>query len=70
MSETTPPILYTTHCPKCRVLVSKLTEKGINFAEETDENVMRSLGITDVPVLRVGERFLQFSEAIRWLQSQ
>jgi hypothetical protein len=24
-------VLYTTHCPKCRVLEKKLSDKGVKF---------------------------------------
>ena len=29
--------LYTTHCPKCKVLEAKLTKKGIEYQEKTEK---------------------------------
>ena len=37
-------ILYTTHCPKCNVLTTKLKAKGVDYEEITDVDVMRDKG--------------------------
>ena len=37
-------ILYTTHCPKCKVLTTKLKAKGVDYEEVTDVDVMRDKG--------------------------
>ena len=47
-------ILYSTGCPKCKVLKSKLEEKNIEFVENNSVEEMTGLGITQVPVLFVG----------------
>lgn len=57
--------LYTTHCPKCNVLASKLKEKGVEFEEVTDISVMESLGIENVPALQIDIR--DFSEAVKFV---
>ena len=38
-------ILYTTHCPKCNVLTTKLKSKGVDYEEITDVDVMRDKGV-------------------------
>lgn len=62
--------LYTTGCPKCKVLKKKLDEKGLSYVECADTDEMVSKGIISVPVLEVEERLLQFSEAVEWANNQ
>ena len=62
--------LYTTHCPRCTVLESKLRDKGIEYEEVTDISTMLSLGISTVPRLSVEDQPLKdFKEAIDWVNS-
>lgn len=62
-------ILYSTGCPKCKVLKTKLDAKNMNY--EVIDNVveMRSLGISSVPVLSVDGKLLQFMEANQWINN-
>lgn len=62
--------LYTTGCPKCNVLKKKLTEKGIKFAENNSVMEMLSMGMAQAPVLVVGDRRMDFSEAVAWVNEQ
>jgi len=63
--------LFTTHCPKCRVLEQKLQSKNLNFdiCENTDE--MAKLGITSVPVLKINDtgEMLDFYSAVKKVNS-
>lgn len=63
-------ILYTTHCPKCRVIETKLTKKGIAF--ETNDNVdeMIKLGFKFAPILYVDGQYLDFVQANNWINQQ
>lgn len=63
-------IMYSTGCPKCNVLKTKLTSKGIEFKENNSTEDMLALGITFVPVLSVDGELLQFSEALAWVNKQ
>ena len=63
-------ILYSTHCPRCTVLEKKLEAKGIKFEVETSVDDMLSLGITQVPMLRVDDKLLNFAEANTWVNNQ
>jgi len=56
-------ILYTTHCPKCRVLETKLQRKQIAYRECTDIEEMKSLGIQSVPQLKVRNELMDFVQA-------
>ena len=56
--------LYSTDCPKCKVLKKKLNDEGIEFEECTDVDLMQSLGIMSVPVLEIdGERY-SFAQSV------
>ena len=62
-------ILYTTHCPKCRVLDAKLHLSDIEFETCEDVDKMQSLGITSAPVLGVDDKLLSFKEAVDWINN-
>ena len=63
--------LFSTGCPKCKVLTMKLDKKNINYevCEDTDE--MLSLGIKAAPMLQVEDgTILNFTDAIKWVNAQ
>lgn len=60
-------ILYSTGCPKCKVLENKLEEKGIAYTENHAVDEMLSLGIVQVPVLSVDGELLDFQTANQWV---
>ena len=62
-------ILYTTNCPKCRVLETKLNEKNITYTEETDLGVMQQKGFSMAPMLEVNGEIYDFSKAIQWVKN-
>ena len=62
--------LYTTHCPKCKVIEEKLAGKGIEYTEVTDVTVMQKLGFKAAPVMEVDGKYLNFSDANRWIMNQ
>lgn len=62
-------ILYTTGCPKCKVLETKLKAKNVEYETCTDTEKMESLGIDTVPVLSVDEQLYNFSEAVNWVHN-
>lgn len=62
--------LYTTHCPKCRVIEKKLAQKNIQYNEVTDISEMQKLGFTSAPMLKVDGKIYNFSDANRWIMNQ
>jgi glutaredoxin len=62
-------IMYTTGCPKCKVLASKLNAKGVEYETCTDTSVMESKGIETLPVLSVDGKLLEFSDAVKWVNN-
>lgn len=72
VDKTMIPTLYTTGCPKCKVLKKKLEDAKIEYIiEESIESIMEvcnTLGVTTVPILEVEEnKYLDFTEAIKWV---
>ena len=49
-------ILYTTHCPKCRILEKKLQDKKVEYDTVEDVEEMKKLGINSVPMLFIPEK--------------
>ena len=62
--------LYTTHCPKCKILAIKLDQKNIEYTECSDEQEMISKNILSVPVLEVDGKLYDFSSAISWVNGR
>lgn len=63
-------VMYSTHCPKCKVLAMKLAQKGIEFEEIDNLDEMRRVGLKSAPALRIEGNILGFNEAIEWLKRQ
>lgn len=62
-------ILYTTHCPKCRVLESKLKAKNIKYIEVTDEVAMQEKNIEFLPMLEANGTLMDFSTANNFINN-
>ena len=63
-------ILYSTHCPKCKVLEMKLKQKNINYEEVTDIDLMQEKGFKSVPKIEVDGVVYDFKEAVDWIKEQ
>lgn len=63
-------VVYSTNCPKCKVLESKLKEKNIPYEVNTSVEDMTALGIMEAPVLSVDGELLNFVSAIGWVNKQ
>lgn len=62
-------ILYTTGCPRCKIIEKKLELKGIKFEVNTDEDEMVAIGMTEAPSLLVDGKLLGFTDAVAWINS-
>lgn len=62
-------ILYSTGCPKCRVIENKLIEKNIKFQKVNDKEEMIKKDILNVPVLEIGNTIMGFVEANTWINN-
>ena len=63
-------VLYTTHCPKCKVLTIKLTQKNINFEVIDDIDTMQKMGFRSAPMLDVDGELMDFTKALAWVKEQ
>ena len=62
-------VLYSTHCPKCKVLEKKLNQKQINYEKITDIKTMEEKGFLSVPILEVDGERMDFKAAFRYIDS-
>ena len=59
--------IYSTGCPKCKVLIKKLNEKNIEYEECNDTKIMKAKGIQFLPVLEINGDLLDFKQATEWI---
>ena len=62
-------VLYTTHCPKCRVLETKLKSKNIQYTEVTDETVIQEKNIEFLPMLEADGKLMDFATANNFINN-
>ncbi len=59
-------ILYSSKtCPKCKILERKLIEKGVKFEKCDDMTELEKRKMYSLPVLRIGDKFLNYVEAFQ-----
>jgi len=63
-------VLYSTGCPKCRVLEKKLNTDEIEYSISDDINVLVEKGFQSAPVLDVDGDFLEFKDAVNWIKNR
>lgn len=62
--------LYTTHCPKCRILEAGLKSKNAMYEVCEDVHKMEELGFMSAPVLEVNGRYLPYDEAMKYVMEE
>lgn len=63
-------VLYSTHCPKCKVLETKLKQKNVEYVEVDDVDTMLAKGIKSAPYLEVDETLMNFNDAVKWVNER
>ena len=63
-------VLYSTKCPKCKVLEAKLKQSNIEFKEINDVDLMVEKGFKSAPILEVNGVAYGFKEAVEWIKEQ
>lgn len=63
-------ILYSTNCPRCRIIEKKLQDKGIGFELFNDVDAMIAKGFKEAPKLEVDGMVMDFKEANEWIKGQ
>ncbi len=62
-------VLYSTHCPKCKVLETKLNQYKIDYTVNDDMAYMIDKGFKSAPMLEIdGEKLLEFGAALKWVK--
>lgn len=65
--------LFTTGCPRCKILEDKLTAKHILFSVISGERAIESIqerGYMSAPLLSVDGEDMDFGKAIRWVNER
>lgn len=63
-------IMYSTGCPKCKVLESKLNSTSIPYEIFNDTEKMINMGITTIPILEIDNKKMKFEEAVKWINEK
>ena len=64
-------VVYSTHCPQCRVLEKKLEMAGFQFSIVDDVDEMSKLGMKSAPGLQVNcGPIMNFKEALDWIKER
>lgn len=61
--------LYSTNCPRCKVLEKKMERAGVAFEVNTSVDEMIALGMRQAPMLKVDDELLDFAAANAWLDN-
>lgn len=66
-------VLYSTDCPRCKVLEKKLGQKNIDFTinKNTDDimNVANKTGFISAPLLEVDGQVMGFEQANQFINN-
>lgn len=63
-------VLYSNDCPRCKVLKSKLDSKKIEYEVTDNFSDIIKAGFLTAPVLKVDDKFMDFSKANEWINAQ
>lgn len=64
-------VVYSTHCPQCKVLEKKLQMAGIEFTICDDMDKMNEMSMKSAPGLQVdGGPVMNFKDAMTWLKER
>jgi glutaredoxin len=63
-------VLFTNGCPRCKVIKAKLDQRNIKYSTSDDLDEILSKGFSTVPILKVNEDYLEFWNAVQWLNQK
>ncbi len=61
--------LYSTNCPKCRLVEKQLNKNKIEYELVTDRDVMASKGFSSAPKLEVDGEIMDYNVALKWVMN-
>lgn len=59
--------LFSTNCPKCRVLEQKLNNKNVEYIKDSNMDEIINQGFMSAPVLKIDDIYLDFTSAVKWV---
>lgn len=59
---------FSTNCPRCKVLKSKLDAKNIKYTIVSDKDEMIKRGFESAPMLDVDGEIMTYTKAVAWLK--
>jgi len=62
--------LFSTECPKCKVLERKLNNKNITFEKSSDIQEVIDKGFMSAPVLKVDNVYYDFKQGVDWVNNE
>lgn len=62
--------LFSTNCPKCKILSRKLDMKGIDYTVTTDIQEIIDAGFKSAPILKVDDTYYTFKEGVDWVNNE
>lgn len=61
--------LFSTGCPKCKILKQKLDDANLNYMMGDVQEVIDK-GFTSAPILKTDDdSYLEYMDAVKWLRS-
>ena len=63
-------ILYSNHCPQCRVLEAKLKQNNIEYQNINDIDLMLEKGFKSMPMLEVDGVIMNFAQSNTWIKER
>ena len=61
--------LFSTNCPRCRVLETKLNNADISYQIENDMTEVINAGFMTAPILKVNNQYYDFKTATEWINN-
>lgn len=62
--------LFSTNCPRCKVLERKLIAAGLDYTVNTDIKEVIDAGFKSAPVLKVDDTYYTFKEGVDWINNE
>lgn len=62
-------VLFTTGCPKCKILEQKLKDQEVSY-DLGDVQEIVNLGYFEAPILKIDNVYMNFTQAIEYLRER
>lgn len=62
--------LFSTNCPKCKILERKLHMKNIEYTITNNIQEVIDAGFRSAPILKVNDTYYTFKEAVDWINNE